>query len=732
MKIVKYNNINHTVEPEYVTIKEVLSDIKSDKYKYLIEKIRDIPNHVKDEKKAKEKQNLLKTELENVCFSVSKFKEGQSRTNKNFAAHSGFIAVDIDNLSKNHSDINIDSILQNDPYVYASFVSPRADGRKFLVKVPLNISNDAEHKSFYNAFLKYFSKKYKIILDENNKNVSRVTYLSYDPNLYINEDSKVWRDRIEVLKSKNSDEILASCLRIIEQSQEGERHNNLLKASRLAGGYIAGGYLEEKKVKEALLYAIINKRGGEIDPSDEKAIEDGIENGKDLPLKVETKKVATSKRKKISEAEIGKEILRLYNEKLVTYLDTFYVYNEITNIWEKQRDNFFDPIIIKILDDDYNSRYLNSVKVFLAALTRVDKINVGLDTNKISVKDGVYDINNQILIKHNSDTRKLYNTNLFDVSFSKDEPKRFLQFLDEVFEGDEDKKQKIDFLQEYLGYCLTNKTNQETAVVLNGFGSNGKSVLLNIISEIWKNNKISVELSQLSNNFIKRSLQNILINVVNEIDYKKSFSEAELKKLISGEPVYTDVKFKEGYSFNPIAKFIFATNGLPNVSDTSHGFFRRLKIINFNNTFTPEKQDKELISKLINEKNEIFTWIAEGLKRFLENKKFTEVPSSVETVKDYRLKFNNVMNFITESCEIKQDTEIKAQELYFLYKEFCEENGHKPFNSRNFKEEILKNYKDVEYKRKKDTTYYLNIIMADDVSSFSDKTNDIFSDINLK
>lgn len=53
---------------------------------------------------------------------------------------------------------------------------------------------------------------------------------------------------------------------------------------------------------------------------------------------------------------------------------------------------------------------------------------------------------------------------------------RFLSFLDQVFEPDADKAEKIRFVQQWMGYLITPDVSQQKMVWLVGEGSNGKSV----------------------------------------------------------------------------------------------------------------------------------------------------------------------------------------------------------------------------------------------------------------
>ncbi len=64
-------------------------------------------------------------------------------------------------------------------------------------------------------------------------------------------------------------------------------------------------------------------------------------------------------------------------------------------------------------------------------------------------------------------------------------PEKWLKFLDDVFDGDDDKDQKIAVIQEWFGYCMDRSLNLHKALVLYGDGGNGKSVILDVLAAIF-------------------------------------------------------------------------------------------------------------------------------------------------------------------------------------------------------------------------------------------------------
>lgn len=181
-----FKNIKETETPFYRSISFVLDRIKNGDSKDLVKRIRS--------EKDKTARNELKKNLPAVCFS-GKFNK---RNDNSLVEHSGFICLDFDNYAKVKDMQNDKSKISKDKYVYSVFVSPSGKGLKVIVKIPCDIEN---HVNYFISLEEYFSSPY---FDKTSKNISRVCYESYDKDIYINEDSKVW-DKIKEREYKEID-----------------------------------------------------------------------------------------------------------------------------------------------------------------------------------------------------------------------------------------------------------------------------------------------------------------------------------------------------------------------------------------------------------------------------------------------------------------------------------------------------------------------------------------------
>jgi hypothetical protein len=162
---------------EYKSVKEVLDLIYNNDQKDIILKIRE---------SEKPEQDKLKKTLVGIMWS-GKFT---GRLDADLVEHSGIICLDFDKLGEDMAKFY--SKLINDKYTYSLFVSPSGNGLKVLVKIP-NVIKD--HKLHFKALEKYYGATGKF--DPSSINPARICYISYDPNVYINEDSELFTDKIK-------------------------------------------------------------------------------------------------------------------------------------------------------------------------------------------------------------------------------------------------------------------------------------------------------------------------------------------------------------------------------------------------------------------------------------------------------------------------------------------------------------------------------------------------------
>jgi hypothetical protein len=97
--------------------------------------------------------------------------------------HSGLLQADFDKLP-NPEEVR--DLLGADPHTVAAFLSPSAQGVKALVRIP---DDPERHLASFRAAERHFRERYGLELDASCKDVSRLCFVSHDPDLCINPDA---------------------------------------------------------------------------------------------------------------------------------------------------------------------------------------------------------------------------------------------------------------------------------------------------------------------------------------------------------------------------------------------------------------------------------------------------------------------------------------------------------------------------------------------------------------
>jgi len=123
-----------------------------------------------------------KTTLHAVTAS-GVFKE---RNASKLIKHSGLICIDVD-AKDQIAEIDIEA-LKLDQYVYAVHTSAGGYGYAVYIKI-----DSERHLDAFLGLEEYFFINYSIVVDKSCKDVSRLRFISYDPNLFLNEKSKPFK-----------------------------------------------------------------------------------------------------------------------------------------------------------------------------------------------------------------------------------------------------------------------------------------------------------------------------------------------------------------------------------------------------------------------------------------------------------------------------------------------------------------------------------------------------------
>lgn len=375
----------------------------------------------------------------------------------------------------------------------------------------------------------------------------------------------------------------------------------------------------------------------------------------------------------------------------------FWTFSESEGIWRESPDESVKRAIQIVcrenglpVKDNFIRGAFNCAKARFFRTVEFDRI----DTRSIGAANGVLryvDGGWSMTPYRREDYRRIRLPVIYDPSAR---CPRFEQFLSEVFDGTTDKRERGLTVLEYLGLSLTASTEHEKALLLVGKGGNGKSVLLRVLeSLIGGKNRSSVQLKQLENRFQRAHLDGKLVNIMSELSEGGEVPDAEIKAIISGEPITAEHKLKPPFEFFPICKIWIATNHMPSVRDLSDGLFRRFLILSFPNRFDDKtSRDTRLSEKLASEASGILNYCLKALAGVYERGALTEPASSREAVQGWKRDSDQTSQFLEDEMILEPGASISSGEVYRIYVNWAKEVGIKRALGRKSFTERLANH----------------------------------------
>ncbi|NEW09739.1 hypothetical protein GK047_27845 [Paenibacillus sp. SYP-B3998] len=378
----------------------------------------------------------------------------------------------------------------------------------------------------------------------------------------------------------------------------------------------------------------------------------------------------------------AKHVLRTL-ELRITKGERFFLYEH--GVWRPLPDKQLHRMLFRMIEEEQPGVWRPAWESgYMATLARLAKHVAEFDANKVhlNLTDGMFNTETFELEEHNPDFHSSIQT---PIEYGPDaQCPRFLRFLNEIFQGD---LQVIKVVQEIMGYCCTAETRAHKMFIFVGIGSNGKSVLLEIIEHLCgKQNVSHVAMNELSQPFSRAELVGKLLNVSSENEFsEKGLNTQQIKSITAGDMIRVENKHEKGFSYRPVCKLLFGMNALPTTLDKSHGFFRRLVIVPFQRVFKGAEVDKMLVEKLLEELPGIFNFAMEGLRRLRErNFDFTESKAISQAISSYKSEQNPVIPFVSDFVVQGTESErVGKNELFDRFQTWCRQQGETDFASKS-------------------------------------------------
>jgi P4 family phage/plasmid primase-like protien len=314
------------------------------------------------------------------------------------------------------------------------------------------------------------------------------------------------------------------------------------------------------------------------------------------------------------------------------------------------------------------------------------------DPYLLGVLNGVVNLKTQTLILPSPDILVTKRTNMHFAPVA--ECPDFERFLNQILPN----QLEHEFVIRWLGYLLSGLVTLQFFLFFLGSGSNGKSVLVELMCWLLGDYAQKIHTEMLMKQY--RSSQSASPDLVslagrrliycNETTDGQKLDDARVKELTGGDTITGRVPYAtQAVSFRPTHKLVMVGNHAPIIQDDSYGMWRRIKLIPFSQKFKEGDPgfDPYLLDKLKAESAGILNLLLAGFADF--QKSGIQVPKSLEDATNvYRSEQDLLEQWITENCTVSPTVNAKKDDLYCDYEHWCRASGVMPISRPRFSRKL--------------------------------------------
>ena len=266
--------------------------------------------------------------------------------------------------------------------------------------------------------------------------------------------------------------------------------------------------------------------------------------------------------------------------------------------------------------------------------------------------------------------------NFYRLGFDYDENAKaplYEKLLDKTFKDNDIER---EYFLQYMAMALFSNSFYDKAMILVGDGSNGKSSIMDGISQLFGPESAIImpftvdqlKRDETHHHYIRKARVAYLSDSEGMIISK---DRNLFKRLISGEKFSYRLKYSRSLVFYQIrAKFVIGMNDIPIINEGSEGIRRRFIFLSFKNRVWLPDIHPEYSRLIGQEKAGIFNILIKNLIKWRENKKFPE--TSKKTL-DTSIMLGDIKQAFWSSCvKVTGDGTdlVNSMELYGKFKDF--------------------------------------------------------------
>jgi len=393
------------------------------------------------------------------------------------------------------------------------------------------------------------------------------------------------------------------------------------------------------------------------------------------------------------EADLAEQVLQLVLDKhflagehLMYYSDEqLWRYNRLK--WTPLREQLFDKCVlstIKSIPHKQNSTsIISQVRLLARARLATEKDLLRFEGDPapvINCKNGELWIAEDGSVELRPHNAKSYLRHCLDVAY---DPNAKCQLYDrtvlEIFAKSLDPKAMVRHWNEFAGYIISLRRNIPLIPICLGSGNNGKTKLMETTGRLLGPDlvhHVSIE-SLEGNRFAIGNLLGKALLLDDDVRSGIKLPDGPLKKLSEAKRLTGEHKFGETFNFTNRAVPVLLCNGIPSLADLSYGMLRRLMVIPFDRTFTPQEDDIARFDEIwASELPGVLNRAISGLKGIIARGNRFEYPESVKRATEEFIRHANPLPaFIADRCERDPMAHCLMRDFYVEYCRWAEQQG---------------------------------------------------------
>ncbi|MGA5319806.1 DNA primase family protein [Streptomyces seoulensis] len=250
----------------------------------------------------------------------------------------------------------------------------------------------------------------------------------------------------------------------------------------------------------------------------------------------------------------------------------------------------------------------------------------------------------------------------------------------------------IAALQEWFGYVLSGRTDQQKIMLMVGPSRSGKGTIARVLKElVGKDNLAGPTLAGLGTNFGLATLVGKPLAVISDARLAGNDNSQVVERLltISGEDtIDIDRKYREQWTGKLPTRLMLLSNELPHFGDSSGVIARRFIVLSMTVSWLG-KEDTTLTDRLAAEMPGILNWALDGLARLQRAGRITEPASSREAITTMQDTASPTSAFIRERCSTGPTCSVPVDTLWTVWREWAEDNGVRAGTKQMFGRNLL-------------------------------------------